>query len=347
MAQRPSFALCVPTFAFPGPAMFRVPGWPELDASVAVAAAVKAEALGFDAVWVPDHYMIGADKAVLDGWTTLSFIAGATRRVRLCLIQQSTLFRHAPQLAKMTATLDQLSGGRLTVFSSLGRAEVEHRAYGFPWHDDFATRLARHTETLDLLQQMWTDGNRVSHEGDHFVLRDAVCLPPPRQQPHPPLWLAGSEPELLDLTARVGAGWNTPPVSVDEFRRLRAALATALDGVCRDIAELTVSLETQVLVRPTIEALRTTLHRLASLPARDGQTRPPLLDPLKDPFLLGETDELPSALTDRYIIGTPDQVRDRLDSYVEAGVNAFGCWFMDFPDGSSLELLAHLADLKR
>jgi alkanesulfonate monooxygenase SsuD/methylene tetrahydromethanopterin reductase-like flavin-dependent oxidoreductase (luciferase family) len=152
---------------------------------------------------------------------------------------------------------------------------------------------------------------------------------------------------LLDLTARVGAGWNTPPVSVDEFRRLRAALATTLDGVCRDIAELTVSLETQVLVRPTIEALRTTLHRLASLPARDGQTRPPLLDPLKDPFLLGETDELPSALTDRYIIGTPDQVRDRLDSYVEAGVNAFGCWFMDFPDGSSLELLAHLADLKR
>lgn len=347
MAQRPSFAFCVPTFAFPGPALFRVPGWPELDASVAVDAAIKAEALGFDAVWVPDHYMIGADKAVLDGWTTLSFIAGATRHVRLCLIQQSTLFRHAPQLAKMTATLDQLSGGRLTVFSSLGRAEAEHRAYGFPWHGDFATRLSRHTETLDVLRQMWTNGTSVSHEGDHFVLQDAVCLPPPRQHPHPPLWLAGSEPELLDLTASVGTGWNTPPVSVDEFRRLRAALATALQGVGRDIAEMTVSLETQVLVRPTIDDLRKTLRRFASLPARDGQSRPPLLDPLKDPFLLGETDALPSTLTDRFIIGTPDQVRDRLDNYVEAGVNAFGCWFMDFPDSTSLELLAHLADLKR
>jgi alkanesulfonate monooxygenase SsuD/methylene tetrahydromethanopterin reductase-like flavin-dependent oxidoreductase (luciferase family) len=347
MARRPSFAFCVPTFAFPGPAMFRVPGWPELDASVAVAAAVKAEALGYDAVWVPDHYMIGADKAVLDGWTTLSFIAGATRRVRLSLIQQSTLFRHAPQLAKMTATLDQLSGGRLTVFSSLGRAEEEHRAYGFPWHADFASRLARHTETLDVLQHMWTDGTRVSREGNHFVLHDAVCLPPPRQHPHPPLWLAGSEPELLDLTARVGTGWNTPPVSVDEFTRLRAALATALEAVGRDIAELTVSLETQVLVRPTIDALRATLCTLASLPARDGQTRPPLIDPLSDPFLSGETDALPTALTDRFVIGTPDQVRVRLERYVEAGVDTFGCWFMDFPDSTSLELLADLADLKR
>ena len=282
--------------------------------------------------------MIGANGAVLDGWTTLCVLAGATRRVRLCLIQGSTLFRHAPQFAKMVATLDQLSAGRLTVFGNPGRAEAEHRAYGFPWFDSFADRFARHRETLEVLLAMWTEMGPISRAGPHFPIQEAIAAPQPLQRPHPPLWFAGREPDLLDLTASIGAGWNTPPVSLDDFKRDYEALSGAVEAVGRPISELTVSLETQVLVRRTLPELRQVLRDLVSRPS--GQTlRPALLDANDDAFLRGDTDVLPSALTDRFLIGTPDQVEMKIEQYARAGVNAFGCWFLDFPDFASAKLI--------
>ena len=341
----PRFGFCIPTFAWPGPALFRAPGWTDLDPARVVEAAVRAEELGFDSVWVPDHVIIGADGAVLDGWTTLCVIAGATRRVSLCLIQQSTLFRHAPQFAKMAATLDHLSGGRLVVFSNLGRAESEHRAYGFPWFASFADRLARHAETLDLLRTLWTAQGPVSHRGTYFTLQDAIARPLPLQKPHPPLWFAGSEPEMLSLAARHGDGWNTSPVSVEEFKRLYGLLTEALEAAGRSVSEFTVSLEIQVLIRPTLDALRETLRRFASQEARSIQQRPPLIDPDTDPFLRGETDAIPTALTDRCLIGTPEQVRAQMDDYRAAGVDMFGCWFLDFPDCTSAVLFSELTGM--
>ena len=342
-----TFGFCMPTFASPGPALFRAPGWSELVPGQLIGAAIAAEALGFDSIWVPDHYMIGADHAVLDGWTTLAVIAGATRRARLCLIQQSTLFRHAPQFAKMVATLDQLSGGRLTVFSNLGRAEAEHRAYGFPWPSAFSDRLERHEEALEVLRTLWTAVGPVSHQGKYFTLRDAIGLPKPLQQPYPPLWFAGSESEVLELTARIGSGWNTPPVSLQDFRRMHAALRDAVQAAGREISEFTVSLETQVLIRQTIGELRETLRSLASWNPRSGTPRTAIIDLYEDPFMRGETDILPAALTDRYLIGIPSQVRDQLSRYVEEGVNSFGCWFMDFPNPLSAEILSELVGMTR
>lgn len=341
----PRFGFCIPTFAWPGPALFRAPGWTDLDPARVVEAAVRAEELGFDSVWVPDHVIIGADGAVLDGWTTLSVIAGATRRVSLCLIQQSTLFRHAPQFAKMAATLDHLSGGRLIVFSNLGRAEAEHRAYGFPWYPAFADRLERHAETLDVLRALWTAQGPVSHRGTYFTLQDAIARPAPLQMPHPPLWFAGSEPELLTLAAKHGDGWNTSPVSQEEFRRLHRLLADALETVGRTVSEFTVSLEIQVLIRPTLDALRETLRRFLSQKARSVEQRAPLIDPERDPFLRGETDALPTALTNRCLIGTPEQVLDQINGYRAAGVDMFGCWFLDFPDPASAVLFSELTGI--
>lgn len=343
MVVRPQFALCLPTFAAPGAGLFRVPNWPALDARVALDWAVRADRDGFDAIWVPDHTMIGRDHAVLDGWTTLAAVAGATDKARLCLIQQSMLFRHPPQLAKMVATLDHLSGGRVTLFANCGHARAEHVAYGFDWHEAVEDRIARFAEALDLIERLWTEDGPVDHVGRFFSVAGAVAEPRPVQRPRPPLWFAGSEPQLLDLAARQGDGWNTPPISVQDFARRRSALAAALAARGRTIDDLTVTLETQILVRPTIAELRQALRSMVALdPAGSVPAGRPMLDPATDPFLSGASDDLPAELERSFLIGTPDQVRARIDTYRRAGVDGFGLWFMDFPAPDTYEWAAQL-----
>ena len=86
--------------------------------------------LGYNSIWVADHLMLGQDQAILEGWTTLAAIAGATRRARLGIIHQAHFFRHPALAAKMMATLDQISGGRFIFFADTGTRAGEHHAYG-------------------------------------------------------------------------------------------------------------------------------------------------------------------------------------------------------------------------
>lgn len=102
------FGFCLPIFAAPGNLSFRVPNWSEVDASVVLDLARRADGLGFDSIWVADHLMLGKDESILEGWTTLSAIAGATEKIRLGLIHQSNILRNPVLVAKMTATLDHL-----------------------------------------------------------------------------------------------------------------------------------------------------------------------------------------------------------------------------------------------
>src|SRR3982074_2221938 len=129
-------------FANPGAAFFRTPSWTALDPAAAVDSAVQAEHLGYDSIWVADHLMHGFDDAILEGWTTLAVIAGRTGRVKLGTIHLAQPFRAPAIAAKMAATLDALSGGRLILFYDCGWQETEGRAYGLdlPSRDG---RLAR------------------------------------------------------------------------------------------------------------------------------------------------------------------------------------------------------------
>lgn len=328
-----SFAFCLPTFAFPGSGLFRVPAWDRLDSSLLLDAAVAADRGGFDAIWVADHYMIGQDDAVLDGWTTLAAVAGATRKARLSLIQGSMLFRHPAQFAKMIATLDQLSGGRVTVFSSMGRAMREHVAYGFDWFEAEADRFERFVEAHEILRRLWNDDGAISHQGRFFHLDQAVAAPKPLQA-NLPLWFAGTEDAMLDLAARQGAGWNTPPMSLADVRSIRTRLAWHCRNAGRRIEDLTVSLETQILVRDTIAQLREALRGMCH------GSMAPGLNMAEDlvAFLSGTTDAVPQSLTETSLIGTPRMVIEQMIAYRNAGVNDFGLWFLDFPERTGMHL---------
>src|SRR5262245_48288511 len=95
------FGFCVPTFALPGAGLFRTPGYAALDPATTMMLGRAAEELGYDSLWVADHLMLGQDDAILEGWTTLAALGGATRRVRLGMIHQANGFRHPALAAKM------------------------------------------------------------------------------------------------------------------------------------------------------------------------------------------------------------------------------------------------------
>ncbi|MDQ3808934.1 MAG: LLM class flavin-dependent oxidoreductase [Chloroflexota bacterium] len=334
VTQAPKLGFCVPLFANPGAAFFRTPAWTELDPRLAVDAACEAEQLGFDSVWVADHLMHGHDGGIMEGWTTLSVIAGRTSRVELGSIHMAQPFRAPSLTAKMVATLDALSGGRLIFFYDCGWQEAEVRAYGLDWPAE-DERIARMEEGLRLIDALWKSDAPVSFAGRYFHTRDAICRPKPAR--YPPLWLGEARHDAwVDAICRHMVGWNSTPASP---ARLAEKLELVRDGcarVGRDFSELEVSLETQVLIAPTEDEARSIALRIADLPPSPrGAPRRELVEALR------ASPSRPLAeLVDDWLIGTPESVEQQMRAYMDLGVSHFMLWFLDFPQLDGMRLFA-------
>ncbi len=328
------FGYCLPIFAAPGVRLFRTPAYVQLDPQATLALGVLADSLGYDSLWVADHLMLGQDDAILEGWTTISALAGATRSAKLGMIHQANLLRHPAVAAKMAATLDQLSGGRLIHFPDFGNNRREHVAYGVSWPEDTDARIAQFLEALDLTIALWTRNTPVDHDGPHYRTSGAVCHPQPVQQPHPPIWFGEAHPTMLDATARLAQGWNTTPVSLEELDTRLSALRTACERNARPYDEIEKSLEIQILIAPDRDALR---DRLRLIVALTPETAP---DSDLAAFISGESDDLPQTIQETWLAGTPDEVASRIDAYVAAGISHFMLWFVDAPGDVGLRLFA-------
>ena len=336
----PRFGYCVPIFAWPGGRLFRTPNFPQLDARAALATAVRAEALGYHSLWVADHLMLGRDQAILEGWTTLAAIAGATTRAQLGIIHQAHFFRHPAVAAKMMATLDQLSGGRFIYFADTGTRASEHHAYGLNYPAAMEDRMPDFLEGLDLTLRLWqtSAANPLTYSGRYYHVEDAVCTPPPVTQPHPPIWFGEAHPLTLDACARLGQGWNSVPVGLAELERRLAALRAACQQVGRDFDTLEISYETQILIAPSRDGVRAQLKAMLALTPLPGDDTPP--DEALLAFVSGATDEYPPSLTDAWLVGTPDEVRAQVEAYRTLGVSHFMLWFMDAPEEEGVRLFA-------
>jgi probable F420-dependent oxidoreductase len=209
----------------------------DLDETVAIAR--RVEELGFDSVWVSDHFFFdlsrygGPPRRVyaLEPITTLSSIAVATQRVRLGTLVLCEAFRLPPLLAKMATTLDVISGGRLELGLGAGWNEEEYRENSFTFPPT-AERIARLRETVDIVGGMLAS-DRFSYEGHYYRVEDAPNDPRPVQQPRPPVWVGGKGgPKILRLIAEAADGWNTvwrwtPEAYAERARALDAACERA------------------------------------------------------------------------------------------------------------------------
>jgi alkanesulfonate monooxygenase SsuD/methylene tetrahydromethanopterin reductase-like flavin-dependent oxidoreductase (luciferase family) len=334
--QAAQFGYCVPMFANPGPAFFRVPAATTLDPVAAIDAAVEAERLGFDSVWAADHLMHGYDGGIMEGWTTLSVIAGKTSRVKLGTIHLAQPFREPAIAAKMAATLDAVSGGRLIFFYDCGWQEPEVCAYGLEWPDE-EERIARMDEGLTLIDALWRADEPVSFDGRYFQTVDALCRPSPAQRPRPPVWLGESRSQLWnDTICRHADGWNSTPASPQRLAEKLAGITEACGRIGRDPSTLELSLEIQVLIAPTEDEARATALRIAALPpSQRGAPRTELVEALRGPNPPRLAD-----VVDDWLVGTPDDVIAQIQVYRSLGVSHFMLWFIDFPSLSGPRLFA-------
>jgi probable F420-dependent oxidoreductase len=184
------------------PEVERVVRWPEY-----VAMARAAEDVGFDTLWLGDHllyrYEDGSTRGPWEVWTMLSALAASTSRIRLGPLVAATAFHAPPMLAKLAATVDEVSGGRLILGLGAGWNDTEFRAFGFP----FDHRISRFEEAFTIIRTLLREG-RIDFDGRFFQARDCELLPKPSRVGGPPLMVGSVGPRMLEITLPHVEMWN-------------------------------------------------------------------------------------------------------------------------------------------
>ena len=217
---------------------FDFPGAPDSIAPTLAATARVAEEVGVSAFTLMDHWfqmdqMAPATDPMLEGYTSLGFLAGQTQTMRLGLLVTGVTYRHPGLLAKIIATLDVLSGGRAQLGIGAAWYEREHKGLGVPY-PPVAERFERLEETLQICRQMWSDDDG-AFDGRHYQLAETICEPRPITRPHPPILIGGSgERKTLRLVARYADACNLFAATPDEVAYKLDVLARHCDREGRD-----------------------------------------------------------------------------------------------------------------
>src|SRR5271169_984666 len=199
----------------------------------------KADAWGYDSLWNFDHFypiFVDPEGPCLEAWTSLSALAQATTRARIGTMVNGNTYRNPCLTAKMAATLDQISGGRLNLGIGAGWFELEHHAMGFDFKD-VPKRLAALDEACQIIKSMFTEP-RTSLRGRHYTVTDVIGLPKPVQQPHPPILIGGTgEKVLLKLVAKHADMYNAS-AGAERMRHLIEVINRHGDAVKRDTSAI-------------------------------------------------------------------------------------------------------------
>jgi F420-dependent oxidoreductase-like protein len=227
-------------------ANFSYPGWEHALVDRLSETARVADEGGIAMFTLMDHWfqmegLGGPSEPMLEGYTGLGYLAGITSKMRLSLLVTGTTYRHPGLLAKIVTTLDVLSRGRAMLGIGAAWYEREHRGLGVPFPPT-RERFERLEETLQIVRQMWSDEDG-AFDGRHYQLAETVCVPPPVQQPHPPILIGGSgEQKTLRFVARYADACNLfandPEVVAHKLSVLRAHCES--EGTDYDAIEKTI-----------------------------------------------------------------------------------------------------------
>ena len=223
--------LQVPSFTWPGGAQAIAP--------ILARVAAAADEGGFASLWVMDHFfqipIVGpVENDMLEGYSTLAWLAARTERVRLGTLVTGVTYRHPGVLVKTVSTLDVLSGGRAWLGIGAAWFDREHHGLGVPF-PPLGERFERLEETLRIAKQMWS-GEVAPFAGRHYTLAETLCVPQPLSRPHPPILIGGmGERKTLRLVARYADACNLfAYVGAAELSRKLAVLRRHCDELGRD-----------------------------------------------------------------------------------------------------------------
>lgn len=273
--------------------------------------------LGYHSVWLYDHVLgMGAiEMDIYEAWTLMAALAEATENIRIGTMVLCNSFRPPALLAKMGATLDVISGGRLELALRAGWFEPEYRAYGYPY-PSARTRIEQLAESVKIIRAMWTE-EKPSFQGKHYRIEEAYCNPKPVQKPHPPIMIGGAGGKyLLRVVAELADEWNCPANHAEAYDGKLEILKGHCRDVGRDIKEIRISQQTVCVLAKDEEELA---EKLPKAQRRYG--------------FFGNIESFG-------IVGTPKRCIEKIKENEEKGITKYSIFFSDIMNPDTLRLFA-------
>ncbi len=284
--------------------------------ATAVEIAQLAERLGYDSIWVYDHLHNvprPAQEAVFECWTTMAAVSQLTSTIRLGQMVGCNSYRNPALLAKITSTVDVVSGGRLDWGIGAGWYELEYRGYGYEFPSP-KERIGMLRETVEIVTSMWT-APETTYQGEHYEVVRANCDPKPLQDPHPPIWIGGGGEQLTLRVVARHADCSNFGGQPEQWAHKRDVLRGHCVDVGRDPDEIRMTWSPEVFIRATEEEVLAAGTRS-------------LWGEAADSWRAGN------------LVGTPDQVAAKVRTYVDLGCRGFIPWCADYPATETLTLVA-------
>jgi len=281
--------------------------------------ALQCEKLGFDSIWVYDHFITvpATNEACLESWTTLSALATLTKKLGLGQLVTCNSYRYPSVLAKMGATLDDISNGRLNLGIGAGWYKREYDAYGIPFPKD-SVRIAQLREAVQIIKKMWTE-DEPSFHGQYYTIDKAINSPKPIQKPHPPILIGGEGKKLtLRVVAELADRCNFGGTITSQRYK---ELLEILDEHCRKVGRRISQIEKTLIVDNTVIA-----RNRATLNEKIRKFKPK--DVSKAQFIEGN------------LVGTPEDIISRIGEFIDVGVAYIMMRFPDMIKNEPLELFA-------
>ena len=279
--------------------------------------ASKIEKLGYESIWVYDHFHTvptPTQDPTYECWSLMSALSQTTSRVRLGQMCTCNSYRNPSYLTKVASTIDVMSGGRLEYAIGAGWYDQEYEAYGYEY-PSAGIRLKMLEESLIIYKRMTTQ-EKASFEGEYYQIKDAINQPKPIQEPHPPLWVCGGgEKVTLKLLARYGdyGNWD---VDVDGFISKSNILKQHCDTENRDFDDIGKTLHTNVIIGDNQSDLNNKLEKISeatSIP--------------KDIYLK------------KPLVGVKNEVFEKIDEFETHGCVYLIAYIADIVWGDTLDIL--------
>ncbi|MFX0013674.1 MAG: TIGR03560 family F420-dependent LLM class oxidoreductase [Promethearchaeota archaeon] len=272
--------------------------------------ALNAEKLGYSSLWSSDHFFLddkSENRNCMEAWTLISALAAKTSTLRLGTLVTCNSYRYPPILAKIAATVDMISNGRLEFGIGAGWKKIEYNAYGIPF-PSLKDRMDQLEESIQIIKKLWTE-DMVTFNGNHYKITNAFSAPKPIQQ-LPPIFIGGTgKKRILNMVAKYGDycnfGWFFDPTKIPE---LLDALKNHCKDISRDYKDVGKSFFASVIVAETEDELNTILNTRAKMRNVDPE-------------------EYLKRLGSGVFFGTPELICEKFENLINQGFDYFQIMF--------------------
>jgi F420-dependent oxidoreductase-like protein len=276
------------------------------------------EELGFDSVWIYDHFYPMCSitsKYIFEAWTLLPALALETKQIRFGVLVSCNSYRMPAILAKIAATVDVISKGRLEFGIGAGWHDEEYEAYGIPFPRG-KIRIEQLAEAVDLIKKIWTQ-EKASFQGTYYTINDLEAYPKPHQKPYPPLWIGGQGNKLLQLAAQHADYINFDEPSINKIPNQLKILKEYCRSIGKDYETLEKSWYGRVIIGENEEEAKHKARKFMEASSTN------LFNNISFKEFL-----------DKIIVGTSEQCIEKIQRYIDYGITYF---IANFPFSQDLE----------